>query len=84
MGTRRFMYRAVTVIVCAAAGLALAPLLQAETSRPYRVTEERAPCSDYHPLRRPHFGDTHVHTSFSFDASAQDTRNDPAEASTLR
>ncbi len=43
-------------------------------------TEFRQPCRDYDPLRRPWFGDTHVHTMWSFDASAQDTRNTPADA----
>ena len=45
--------------------------------RPYSITEQREPCADYDPLRRPHFGDTHVHTAWSFDASSQDTRNKP-------
>jgi hypothetical protein len=48
--------------------------------RPYAVTEERAPCSAYDGLRQPFFGDTHVHTAYSFDASTQDTRNTPREA----
>ncbi|MEZ5501492.1 MAG: DUF3604 domain-containing protein [Halioglobus sp.] len=39
-----------------------------------------APCSDYTALRRPLFGDLHVHTALSFDASSQDTRNQPADA----
>ena len=50
------------------------------TERPYSITEEREPCSDYTPLRRPFFGDTHVHTARSQDASTQDTRVTPAEA----
>jgi len=48
--------------------------------RPYQITEEREPCSDFDSLRRPHFGDTHVHTALSFDARSQDTRNTPADA----
>ena len=48
--------------------------------RPYSVTEEREPCADYDPLKRPFFGDTHIHTAFSFDASTQDTRNRPRDA----
>jgi len=48
--------------------------------RPYPLTEEREACKDYDPLRRPFFGDTHVHTAFSHDASTQDTRNTPREA----
>jgi len=52
----------------------------AAPDRPYAVTEEREACRDYAPLRRPLFGDTHVHTAFSHDASTQDTRNRPPEA----
>jgi len=47
---------------------------------PYTVTETRQPCEAYHPLRQPFFGDTHVHTAYSFDASTQDTRNTPRDA----
>ncbi|MFP6654345.1 MAG: DUF3604 domain-containing protein [Myxococcota bacterium] len=47
---------------------------------PYRITEEREDCSDRTPLRRPFFGDLHVHTARSQDASTQDTRVTPAEA----
>ncbi|MBK7951912.1 MAG: DUF3604 domain-containing protein [Deltaproteobacteria bacterium] len=50
------------------------------SKRPYPITEEREPCRDYEPLRRPLFGDTHVHTAYSHDASTQDTRNTPREA----
>jgi hypothetical protein len=48
--------------------------------RPYAITEEREACSEYTPVRRPLFGDTHVHTARSQDASTQDTRVTPAEA----
>lgn len=48
--------------------------------RPYAVTEERAPCAEFSPQRRPFFGDTHIHTAWSFDASSQDTRNKPPQA----
>jgi hypothetical protein len=50
------------------------------TERSYRITEEREACAEYTPLRRPFFGDTHVHTARSQDASTQDTRVTPAEA----
>tara|TARA_R110002049_G_scaffold307952_1_gene510333 strand:- start:2255 stop:4207 length:1953 start_codon:yes stop_codon:yes gene_type:complete len=53
---------------------------QAVPAPPFVRTEDREPCSDYTPQRRPHFGDFHVHTAWSFDASSQDTRNKPADA----
>ena len=48
--------------------------------RPYEVTEEREACASYEPLRRPLFGDTHVHTGYSLDARAQDNRSTPRDA----
>jgi hypothetical protein len=65
------------VLVLAAFTLAL-PVRAVE--RPYPVTEEREACSHYDPLRRPFFGDTHIHTTYSFDANGQDTRNTPRDA----
>lgn len=38
------------------------------------------PCTDYNPQRTAFFGDTHVHTKYSLDASTQDTRTTPAQA----
>ncbi|MGE4608248.1 MAG: DUF3604 domain-containing protein, partial [Myxococcota bacterium] len=49
-------------------------------SRPYAITEQREPCDAFNDHRQPFFGDTHVHTAYSFDASTQDTRNTPADA----
>jgi Protein of unknown function (DUF3604) len=46
----------------------------------FERTETREPCSDTDPLRRPFFGDLHVHTTFSFDAWGQGTRNTPRDA----
>jgi len=40
----------------------------------------REPCADRSPQRRPFFGDTHVHTTFSFDAWGQGTLGGPDEA----
>ena len=37
-------------------------------------------CTHYSTQRQPFFGDTHVHTAYSFDARAQDTRATPADA----
>jgi hypothetical protein len=51
-----------------------------ERLRPYALSEKREPCAGYQALRQPFFGDTHVHTAYSFDASTQDTRNTPRDA----
>jgi len=47
---------------------------------PFTITEQREPCENYQPLRQPFFGETHVHTSYSFDAYVYSTRNDPNAA----
>ena len=44
------------------------------------LATEREACTNRDPLRRPFFGDSHVHTAYSFDASSQDTRNTPRDA----
>ncbi len=78
---RRMIYSIFSLL---AAGTAAATGdLEAGTSalqRPYAITEEREPCAGYDPLRQPFFGDSHVHTAYSFDASTQDTRNTPRDA----
>jgi hypothetical protein len=42
--------------------------------------EEPATCASRDPLKRPYFGDLHVHTRWSLDASTQGTRTSPADA----
>lgn len=67
--------------VAVAAVLAMAgPVFAASPERPYEITEERAPCADYAPNKRALFGDLHVHTARSQDASTQDTRVSPRDA----
>ncbi|MFP6663004.1 MAG: DUF3604 domain-containing protein [Deltaproteobacteria bacterium] len=71
--------RSITRILLVLACFSAMPPAHAQ-ARPYALTEEREPCADYDPLKRPFFGDTHVHTAYSFDASTQDTRNTPRDA----
>jgi len=58
----------------------IAAVAQEAPARSFRVTEARAPCASFDPLKRPFFGDSHVHTTYSFDANVQNTRNTPRDA----
>jgi len=65
----------------AAAAVWLLPLAASgEAPPPFRRSETREPCTAYAALRRPFFGDTHVHTALSFDAWGQGTQNRPGDA----
>lgn len=60
--------------------LLLASAVSVAQTPAFELTETREPCSDYDTLKQPHFGDTHVHTSFSFDSYISQQRNDPWDA----
>ncbi|MGI9590849.1 MAG: DUF3604 domain-containing protein, partial [Myxococcota bacterium] len=66
-----------SLLVLVLAGLLAAP---PAFGKAYAVTEEREPCRAHSPLRVPLFGDTHVHTAYSFDAASQNTRGTPRDA----
>ena len=46
----------------------------------FERTEQRTPCADFDSLKKPLFGDLHVHTSYSFDSYISSQRNDPWDA----
>jgi hypothetical protein len=71
---RRFFF------VAAMLAASLVGLHASAADRPYPVTEKRAECREFDLEKRAFFGDTHVHTSYSFDARSQDTRNTPSDA----
>ena len=60
--------------------VALTALLAANSTVARDYTEEREGCAQHDALRQPFFGDTHIHTVYSFDANGQDTRNTPRDA----
>jgi hypothetical protein len=74
------MRRALVVLLLATLASALAGADDASPDAPFARTEQRARCDHYDPLRRPYFGDLHVHTTLSLDANTQGTRNRPADA----
>ncbi len=47
---------------------------------PWQRTESREPCAGFDLLRRPFFGDLHVHTRFSADAYIYGTKVGPSDA----
>jgi hypothetical protein len=67
-------------VIRVAALVSICAAIAAHAAPPFERTETRAPCATVDPLRRPFFGDLHVHTALSLDASTQDTRNRPRDA----
>ena len=63
--------------------VSLAPRLDAagpNSSLPFPRTEVRQPCNNFVATKQPFFGETHLHTAYSFDAVTLDTRNTPKDA----
>jgi hypothetical protein len=60
--------------------IALGLALHTGTAAAFERTETREPCAASDPLRRPFFGDLHVHTARSFDAYVLGGVNDPRDA----
>lgn len=56
------------------------PLCSPAPQLPFERTEVRQDCDDFRALRNPYFGDTHVHTAYSFDAVLTATRLTPSDA----
>lgn len=71
------------LLTCVACGfLCLLPFISSCGSSGSTTTtsDNHVACDNYQPLRQPFFGETHVHTSYSFDAYVYSTRNDPNAA----
>lgn len=69
-----------SLIIGAGLVLAAASGLPAVPAEAFERTEQRNACDHADPLRQPFFGDLHVHSTYSFDAWAQGTRNTPRDA----
>ncbi len=68
-----------TLSALAALGLVATALAACDHAKPAPV-EPHVACLQRNPDRNLYFGDLHVHTGYSFDASAFDVRTTPADA----
>lgn len=60
--------------------IAAALVLAATSAMAFQRTEVREDCKHYDPLRQPFFGETHLHTGLSFDASIRFVPTTPRDA----
>jgi hypothetical protein len=72
---------AIVLASCGSSNTSPAPPVTAATyPAPWQRTETRDPCDDFAPLRQPFFGDLHVHTRLSADATIFGTKVGPRDA----
>jgi hypothetical protein len=67
-----------SLLAALAALCVAAPFGCGKASQPF--VDELGRCADFDELRQVYWGDTHVHTSLSFDANMQGTRTTPQDA----
>ena len=80
MTFRVYRYPKLELSLMIAAVVVLMAAFSVAAEPPYDRTEYRQQCANYDPLKQPFFGETHLHTAYSFDASTLDTRNTPRDA----